>query len=399
MTGATGSQAAALSLLLTALRSRLTPADEAALQPLLNAGLDWPFLLELVDRHRVAPLLWRALRALPAGSVDAAVLDALRTRVDANTRKALLQVREMLRLRQALQAHDIAWLVFKGPVLAMQAYGDLSLRHAGDLDVLIAELDVATAERLLEALGYQRVSPGFALSPRQRRAFADRFADFGYLHGQHQLKVELHWRLFYNRHLLPLDGAGVSARGGSQPLGGVDVAAMAWSDLMLYLCAHGAKHGWFRLFWLVDVDRLLQGCSEPQQQALLQRAIALGAERMVLQALLLAHRLLATPVAPAVLRVAERDEAVARLVAAAMDALTGPASRWSDEGGRSPRQAWRMLCYGLRLRRGLAYRWRELTGSLVNPPDWQRLRLPDALFFLYLPLRPLLRWSRGKGGH
>lgn len=170
---------------------------------------------------------------------------------------------------------------------------------------------------------------------------------------------------------------------------------MAWSDLMLYLCAHGAKHGWFRLFWLVDVDRLMQGRSEEQQQALLQRAMDLGAQRMLLQALLLAHRLLATPVAPALLRAAEHDAGVAPLVAMAMDAITGPAARWSDEGGRSPRQAWRMMLYVLRLRRGWAYRWRELSGALVNPPDWQRLKLPDGLFFLYLPLRPLLRvWRR-----
>ena len=387
-----------LSVLLALLRGRTPDADDVLLQ-LLRQGLDWPLLLLLVDRHRVAPLVWRRLQALPAGSVDEAVLEALRGRVEANTRKALLQVREMLLLRERLQASGIAWLVFKGPVLAMQAYGDLGLRHAGDLDVLITEQDVSAAEALVEALDYQRVSPGFALSPRQRRAFCERFADYGYLHRQHYLHVELHWRLFYNRHLLPLDGAEINAAADSQQVAGVNLAAMAWSDLMLYLCAHGAKHGWFRLFWLVDVDRLMQGCSVSRQQALLQRAVELGVERMLLQALVLAHRLLATPVAPLLLRAAERDAAVTRLVAMALDAISGPAVRWSDEGGRSLRQAWRMMVYALRLRRGWAYRWREMTGVLVNPPDWQRLRLPDALFFLYLPLRPLLRWSRDKGGY
>jgi len=389
---------AELQLLLALLRSESAPGGPDDIDRCLRLALDWPRFLTLVDRHRVAPLVWRGMQALPEGRVEAGILQALHQRVEANTGRALLQAREMRRLGQSLDEQGVAWLVFKGPVLAMQAYGDLSLRHAGDLDVLIDAEDVAVAEPLVEALGYQRVQPGFALSPRQWRAYRERFADFGYLHRRHQLNIELHWRLFYNSHLLPVSLSEVSSAAGSQQVAGIEVATMAWSDLILYLCAHGAKHGWFRMFWLVDVDRLMQGCSETQQRALLQRAIELGAERMLLQALLLAHRLLATPVASGVLRVAERDSTVVALVDVATEALRGPASLWSDEGARSPSQVWRMMRYLGRLRGGLAYRWRELTGSLVNPPDWQRLQLPDRLFFLYLPLRPVMRLLRGKGG-
>jgi hypothetical protein len=42
---------------------------------------------------------------------------------------------------------------FKGPALAVQAYGDLSLRQYDDLDLLIHEADVPRAYQLLIANG------------------------------------------------------------------------------------------------------------------------------------------------------------------------------------------------------------------------------------------------------
>ena len=35
------------------------------------------------------------------------------------------------------------------------------------------------------------------------------------------------------------------------------------------------------------------------------------------------------------------------------------------------------------------FRWAEFQDQMCSPEDWARLPLPEGLFFLYLPLRPL----------
>ena len=129
---------------------------------------------------------------------------------------------------------------------------------------------------------------------------------------------------------------------------------------------------------------------------LLARARELGVDRMFLQGVLLAYRLYGSPVGRDVLKAAEANKQVGRLVAVALSAIEAPSSRW--RGARSLRGVLVMQAYLGRLRRGWRYRWQVLTGGFVRPADWCRVRLPDGLFFLYWPLRPLLRhWPRSGG--
>lgn len=386
-----------LRLLLAAVHLEQSQSTLAVIAGLLAEGVDWSEVLLLVDRHRVAPLVYRSLRPFQRRGVEPGLLQSLRERVERNTEKALLQAGELRRIQQQMNQLKLPWLVFKGPVLAVQAYGDLTLRHAGDLDMLVPMATLPKAEAAVAGMDFERVQPKSDLTPRQWRTYQHYFADFGYLHRRHGLNLELHWRLFGNQRLFPL-GAG-QLIDAAQPLAvaGTEVMAMTWADLLLYLCAHGAKHAWFRLFWLVDVDVLMQGRSPRQQQALLARARELGVDRTLLQGVVLANRLLETQVDGALLQAADADPVVGKLVQMARSAIAGPEVRWSEEGARGITEALAMMLYASRLRRGLAFRWRELLSTLVNPPDWQRLPLPDALFFLYLPLRPLLRVWRWRG--
>jgi len=388
---------AEMRLLLITMRRAAGRDDDVVLAGLLSAGVDWSQFLRLVDRHRVAPVVHRTLKPWLDRGVTLEQLRSLRDRVAANTRQALLQVAELRRLQQQLQGHNLPWLVFKGPLLAMQAYGGLAARHAGDVDVLVPVDAVGTVGDLLRTMDYVRACPGFDLSPRQSKAYRRHFTDFAFVHRRHGLSLELHWRLFRNPHLLPLEARRLIAEGAPLRIAGLEVLNMAARDLLIYLCAHGAKHGWFRLFWLLDVHVLLDVLQPAEQRALLERARQLGAERMLLQAAWLAQHLLLTRVDTELLQAARQDAAVKYLVAMALDAMAGPAVRWREERGRSLGQAVRIRVYACRLRKGWRYRWSEVAGNFVHWSDWSVLRLPDALFFLYLPLRPLLRLWRQWG--
>lgn len=396
MTAQSISSSVPVGLRLLLLASRVGPekVDDEELVDAVRAVQDWPEFLALVDRHRVVPLVYRSLKDCPLGGGATAWMPALRTRVEKNTFRALLQVRELVRISTSLKQKGIDCLGYKGPVLAVQAFGDISLRHAGDLDLVVSADAVAESEQVLLQLGYIRTVPGFALSPRQWRVYRERYADFGYVHREHRLQVELHWRFFSGKTLFPLNTLRVIADSRVIQVAGTPLRAMAQRDLLLVLCVHGAKHGWFRLFWLADIHALLLGCPQDEQWRLYALAGEFGVERMFLQALVLAYRLYQSPVEPGLLAAAEADAEVRRLIEGAMAAIDAPQAQWSEQGARSLPVVLSMLAYSGRLRAGWRHGWSGFTSIWVNPDDWRRMPLPDALFFLYWPLRLVLRfWS------
>ena len=66
----------------------------------------------------------------------------LRERYHSNARRNLFLVSELLKLLKLLESHGIGAIAFKGPVLALYAYGNLSLRQQLDLDILVRKRDI-----------------------------------------------------------------------------------------------------------------------------------------------------------------------------------------------------------------------------------------------------------------
>ena len=57
---------------------------------------------------------------------------------------------------RAFNENKINLLVLKGPILAVDLYGDVSLRTSSDLDMLIPIQELDRAEKLLLKLGYEK---------------------------------------------------------------------------------------------------------------------------------------------------------------------------------------------------------------------------------------------------
>jgi hypothetical protein len=69
-------------------------------------------------------------------------------------------------------------------------------------------------------------------------------------------------------------------------------------DLLLVLCVHAAKHVWIQLSWLCDIAQLAKS-RQFDWTAIQDEARRLGIERIVNLNLLLAHKLLGSPLPPA----------------------------------------------------------------------------------------------------
>lgn len=380
-------------VLCAAARAKLTDPDRERISRSLGDSLDEELLLRLVDRHRVAPLLLRGLGDLDFSGFSQRLRAALQWRARANSARALRQTAELLTLYRAFQGEGISVLAMKGVALAACVYGDVALRQVGDIDLLVEPSRVLAAERIAVESGYVRIGPGHSLTPRQTETFMRERKHFHYVHPESERHLELHWRCFNNPRLFPVETDQLLAGAESLEIGGASVPVMSTVDRMLFLCAHGANHGWFRLVWLCDVHELLTSDAVASKlDEVRRRARELGVDRMLLQACMLAHEVLETPVPGSLLEEARDDPAVMDLVGAATRALLEDERRWWISAPL--RDLWNQTRYRMKLRPQLRYKLRGLRTLMFNADDWDSVALPDRVFPVYLVLRPLLAIKR-----
>jgi hypothetical protein len=288
-----------------------------------------------------------------------------------------MMVQELLGLVARLAGAGIDALPFKGPALAVSAYGNLALRQFADLDILVRERDHASAKALLASLGYRWQAP---LTSSQESCYLDFDCQQQFLRDDGEVMVELHWALAPKYFAFAYEGERLWRGLTRASLGGADVLGFCPEDLLLILCAHGAKHSWERLGWICDVAEMIRAHPQLDWARLLAEARELGAERMLRIGLLLAHALLDAPLPVGVARKLERDPAAGRLAASVTARLLGR---------QQPLTPYAHHVFHLRARERLRDRCRYLfrLATTPGPREWAVVTLPGSLYFLYYGVR------------
>ena len=277
-------------------------------------------------------------------------------------RSALLFTGELLRLLDLFDRHGIGAMPFKGPVLADLLYGDIAARDYCDLDILVDKRDIGKAIAALLDAGYTSDLPA---EIGKRKAYLRARYEIHFTSPGGGIPIEIHQAL-----LPPSYGFAFAPRFERRPFFGREIRSMVPGDLLLALCAHGAKHGWPAPGLVGDVARLVEiSAGELCWSDLLREARAIGARRMLLLGLYLAAEQ-GAPVPPEILGHARRDKAVVRL-----------AGRIRRGGAESPVF---FLLARERMRDKLACCAR--LALTPNEEDYSFLSLPAFLSPLYYPL-------------
>ena len=214
------------TLLILCARTRLDESSAAHVNALLREDLDWDYLLRMAFQHSIVPLLYKTLLPDHETLLPKPFADELRAYFHGNALRNMVLTRELLALVDGLEALNIPSLPFKGPALAVTAYGDLSLRQFGDLDLLVQKEHLEKAEVFFYGRGYRsREHHGNALLKRARV----------FLRGYHlklekgdgQVILEPHWHV-EGRHLgFRFDVETLWGRLQSVSLGGREVRAIS----------------------------------------------------------------------------------------------------------------------------------------------------------------------------
>ena len=227
--------------------------------------------LSLLERHRLLPL---AAAHLPPGDLP----EAVKRRAMALSANTSRRIEVLGGIARALDRAGVRWLLFKGPALAAEAYGDPAARPLDDLDVIVHPGDAEPAIRLLEELGWRDGSQ--SAGERALRLHGNWGLDFRHptREGLIELKVDI-LPSFCGMNLRRL------VRWNNLRRVRVDEFAIPVLDTDLHLLAltgHGAWHRWERMLWICDVSALLHsgglpdGCIELARQHGWRTILALG---------------------------------------------------------------------------------------------------------------------------
>jgi hypothetical protein len=380
-------------LLLCCARVRMDALRTARIRALCEQPLDWVGLVEVARRHGLDPLLHWHLSSLCPDQLPEEVASRLRERFTTNSVRNRFLAVELRRVLALFADAGIPAITYKGPTLALAAYGNLALRRFADLDLLLKKQDVLRAKALLVEKSYR---PRFDFTTSEESAFLESQYELILDRDRGRISVELHWEVMPKEFAFRLDQERLWQSAERVSLEGATVLTPAPEDLLLILCAHGTKHLWERLGWVVDVAELVGARRGLRWAAVLEGACRARSERMLLLGLSLAHDLLGAAL-PEDIRGRVRRDASVRALAARV---------WRWQLGREaihPGLVESQVFY-LKARERLADRLRYVVRRFAVPTieDWRWRRLPGWLFALYYVLRPIRlarkhgprRWTR-----
>lgn len=353
--------------------------DREELRGLVRQEINWDYLFATAQAHGLLPLLHKHLAANAGDLVPGHFLSRLKRESVANSQNVLHLIAKQLRVYKLFKENSIPVALFKGPLLARLAYGEISLRQAGDIDVLIDVSDFDRARTLLESLGYE-MSP--RLTPAQLSSHLNNNCELQFMRDAWFTVVDLHWQLAPRSFVFKLKAADVMSRLQSVSLAGTEVETFGAEDLVLYQAMHGAKHLWRRLEWISSLAESLRALPPLDWNAILDRAAQAHATRMLALGLRLVQQF--------------SDVAIPAHVFAAIDpesAMQSMAARVRDElfvtfGAADSTET---NVYNLRIMDRKRDALVSALRSIFVPtlPDWQALALPSSLHSLYYAYRPL----------
>ena len=369
-----------MALLIACLQARSDHADAGEkIRRIIESGIRWDEIDRLAAGHKIAPIVFHTIRNHAWSLTPGAFGGKLREAATGAAMQSLALWKELLRLLEALERIGVEALPIKGPVLAATLDGSLSLREYEDLDLVVRPEHLLQARDLLLREGYFLAT--FTHTDTDSAIWQSEHRELLFGHKTRRSAVDLHWALL-SRYLpfqLPVEKVWEAAL--PRSVLGRNILTLSPGHELLYLCLHGAKHGWSRLCWIADVAQLVE--KVPFEWAsLTEEARRLDLELAAAHALLLARSLLNVALPPAAAQWADG-------VKCAPEAAEWARRRLLAGGDFFP-GAVESAGFLFRFATGPLARIRIIQGIFLRPTEaeWKLVRLPPNLYWLYYAVRP-----------
>ena len=325
------------------------------------------------------PLVFNHLRTTFAEFVPPAPLRKIREDFQHNAARNVMLATELCGVFEEFEARGIEALAYKGPAMAIQVYGDLSLRSFVDLDLLIRPDDAALAGSFLTARGYH---PHLDLTPAQELMLFRSECDRVYLREGRNIVLELHWAVAPPFFGVRVDIEQVMAECVQIKMCGRKVNVPSAEMLLLLLCVNGTKDLWTVLEPVSSLNELIRGSHHLDWARVITLGRDAGVLRMLHLGLSLARDIFDLSLPEEVIASFAADQRVKQLAGEARGRLT--------ENDKPLPGLIEKTSFRVRSREHTRDKLRYCTLRALTPTYRDcSTELPASLSFLYYGLRPL----------
>ena len=367
-----------IELLLCCARTRTNRELADKIQQLVQQDIDWQYFVATAQYHGIVPLIYGQLQGFKA--VPAEVRSGLEGAYNKNAYINMSLTGELIKIQNLLKSQAIPMLAFKGPVLAQLAYNNIAARQFVDLDILVPSKEVAKASQLLTEQGYQ---PQFHFTEAQEQLYVKVRSEHSFWHPEKEICVDLHWSImpkyfsFSPEEKFIWDWENCDR----VSLGKNKVDTLSKENLLLYLCAHSAKHNWSHLNWICDLAELLSSHPDMDWDLILARTGKLGTRRMLFLGLALARDLLGAMLPS---QISQQIESDSEIIALSQQVRSGLFQAETRLLGEFP--VANIYLKTMSSVRDKLWYWYD---AIVTPTplEWAIISLPKWLGILYYPLR------------
>jgi hypothetical protein len=365
-------------LVLCLARLQIDDGAKDRIRGLTSSEQNWGEVVRIASEQHLSAVLLESLSAEQSleqlGSYKQVVSDAVRE----SARYALGLTGEMVRLYQLFTAAQVPAIPYKGPVLAMLAYGNFVERHYVDLDFALRQQFVPRAVETLRAAGYRAL-----FDPQEAHSGERAFTPGQYSFEAHDRKVmvELHTERTLRYFPTRLDFQDLESRLIEVEIAGTSLRTFSIEDTLVMLCVHGAKHFWDRLAWIFDVAKLIT-VQDVDWIFLQQIAAKVRSTRVVLLGLALAHDLFGASLPDFLVEKIRKDSRVLNLA----QKVCGQYAGISKPGVG----VWSRAAFRLGSSDGIMGGLRHMLRLALSPTESDRgtIHLPGFLVPLYVFVRP-----------
>jgi Uncharacterised nucleotidyltransferase len=352
--------------------------------------VDWNQLLRQALYHRTIPLLYKNLNTLNLESIPFFVLDELSLKNTSNYYRSIKLTFELFKIIDILLSHNIRTVPYKGPVLSMLAYGDLSLRMFDDLDILISSEDYLKPKYILDSYGYIPFT-SVALSPEKQNLFHKYFGE--YAMSKSNITLDIHCHLLGNGNLtLKNKFSDVWDRLEYITIAGRNVPTLNSSDLLLYLCMNAFKDNWMSFKHVCDLAGFIHQNPDFDWDEIDRISYDLRIDRVFKLGILVTYNLLSIPIPPRILQKLRSDDHAVWLASRVSKRMISQIDENSNY--QSPLDSLILKWVGLKYFKeksiylyGIFQRFMNLF-SILNYKDTDTISLPPGFRFFYYLIRP-----------
>ncbi|MDO9045575.1 MAG: nucleotidyltransferase family protein [Methanobacteriaceae archaeon] len=369
-------------LMLSCARTQVNEEIEKKIISLASMDLDWEYLINMVSRHRLRPLLYVNLNSICPKKVPEDVLESLKSYYMANVQKNLMLTGELVKIIEILESNDIKAIPYKGPVLASLAYGNIGLRQFGDIDILIDETDALKVKEIMISEGYELYSNIII----DNAVYMKLVTEHQFI-SRNGVIIEIKWRFAGDFFSLATDSSFLSENLNKLDLNCFQICNFSSVNQLIVLCIHAGKHYWTRLSWICDISEFIKSQNIDWEEAL-EKAEKLGTKRILLVSLFLAEDLFGLILPDKIIQ--------QYIIDSQIEKISLQIKKMIFLEKKAELSLFEKFFLDLKKRENLIYSIKDCYSELTKPTqrDYNDIALPLFFFRIYVFIRPFLLIKR-----